>query len=591
MKRYIFAIAYLALSCFHTTDCLAQTSPNGNITIDTASDGLIVKYRTSKSWQNIMTIATNKASKVSEQKTRKVTYDMLSGKRIHCSNAYKEATYRDSENNIFTIRVYNDGIAWKGCHTSIVNLSQCKNNWLMKWTDSYEGFFPLNREQKESERYGYPALFEYDNSVFALLSESGITKDNAATSIHATHKKNIFTLSPDGTEDGGWQTLIIGSLADVVESTLITDNSEACKIDDTSWIHPGVASWIYWAYNHGSNDISIIRKYIDLAVKLKLPYILIDAEWDEMPKIASNNGKTIEDAVKECIDNGVKPIIWYNSSVGWINGAPGPKFRLNKPEDMEKEFAWCEKIGIKGVKIDFFSGDTNLNIKYMIELLECAAKHHLLVNFHGATIPRGWQRTYPNLISTEGVYGAEWYNNVPTFTDKAAAHNAMLPFTRNVVGSMDYTPCAFSDSQHPHITTHAHELALTVLFESGIQHIADRPESLLAQPEAVKSFFSNLPTTWDETRLLSGYPGESVVIARRKGTTWYIAGINGTNEKQTLLFDAVTKLKKLGKHKLILTDSSNKQNPWNIIEDDFKKDVPVMIECQPRGGFVMVVTK
>ena len=161
---------------------------------------------------------------------------------------------------------------------------------------------------------------------------------------------------------------------------------------------------------------------------------------------------------------GIKPMIWYNSSVGWINGAPGPKFRLNKKEDREREFAWCEKIGVVGVKIDFFSGDNQMNMDYCLDLLESAAKYHLLVNFHGATIPRGWQRTYPNLLSTEAVYGAEWYNDVPTFTDKAACHNATLPFTRNIIGPMDYTPCAFSDSQHPHITTHAHELSRYVRY-------------------------------------------------------------------------------------------------------------------------------
>lgn len=610
LKILLLAIAFLSIPLVDARGAVESVetvavAPNGKVKVEYVGgyqvEELQVSYKTASGWQTVMTMpVTLSCEKIVRLKeVNKVAYDMTLGKKSHCTNAYRETCFPLPDGHQLWVKAYNDGVAWTSTYPQDeehydgyhVDFSAAKNNWLMQWTDSYEGFFPKNREVKAGARYGYPALFEYNNGIFALLSESRMTKECAASSFYGTEKKNEYIIRCDGNEFDGWQTLIIGSLADVVESTLITDNSEACKIDDTSWIHPGVASWIYWAYNHGSNDISIIRKYIDLAVKLKLPYILIDAEWDDMPKIASNNGKTIEDAVKECIDNGVKPIIWYNSSVGWINGAPGPKFRLNKPEDMEKEFAWCEKIGIKGVKIDFFSGDTNLNIKYMIELLECAAKHHLLVNFHGATIPRGWQRTYPNLISTEGVYGAEWYNNVPTFTDRAAAHNAMLPFTRNVVGSMDYTPCAFSDSQHPHITTHAHELALTVLFESAIQHIADRPESLLAQPEAVKSFFSNLPTTWDETRLLSGYPGETVVMARRKGTTWYIAGINGTNEKQTLLFNAVTKLKKLGKHKLIFTDSGNKHTPWNIIEDDFKKDVPVMIECQPRGGFVMVVTK
>ncbi len=159
------------------------------------------------------------------------------------------------------------------------------------------------------------------------------------------------------------------------------------------------------------------------------------------------------------------------------------------------------------------------------------------MNFHGAPIPRGWQRTYPNLLSTEGVYGAEWYNNVPTFTNQAASHNATLPFTRNVIGPMDYTPCAFSDSQHPHITSKAHELALTVLFESGLQHLADKPESYLAQPQAVQDFFTELPNVWDETRFVAGYPGKGAVLARRSGDSWYVAGINGLDEAQTFSLD------------------------------------------------------
>ena len=237
------------------------------------------------------------------------------------------------------------------------------------------------------------------------------------------------------------------------------------------------------------------------------------------------------------------------------------------------------------MKIDFFSGDTNLNIKYMIKLLESAAEHHLLVNFHGATIPRGWQRTYPNLVSTEAVYGAEWYNNVPTFTAKAARHNATLPFTRNVIGSMDYTPCAFTDSQHPHITTHAHELALTALYESGIQHLADRPESFLAQPQQVKDYLAGLSSVWDETKLLAGYPGSYVVMARRRANTWYIAGINGEDDAKTISFD-IKRLKKLGKKVMVFEDSGDKASPWKITATN---KVPAKFTCQPRGGFLVVI--
>ena len=603
IQKIIIKTLVLPLSLISSV-ALAQVSPNGKIKVEyvSASEAgqLQVRYKGPQGWQSIMKmdICLGQGKIIHSKKAKKVDYEMLLGKKKHCTNVFCESSYPLADGCRLRIKAYNDGITWsrdstpgngeyKGHH---VDFSYAKANWLMKWTDSYEGFFPKNRETKEGERYGYPALFEYENNVFALLSESNIGKNCAASSFYATSQSNHYLIRPDGKAVEGDQTLIIGSLNDVVESTLITDNSQPCALDDVSWIKPGVASWIYWAYNHGSNDINIIRKYIDLAVKMKLPYVLIDAEWDEMPKIASNQGKTIEDAVKECIEAGIKPIIWYNSSVGWVNGAPGPKFRLNNPDDREKEFAWCEKIGVKGVKIDFFSGDNNLNIRYMIELLECAAKHHLLVNFHGATVPRGWQRTYPNLVSTEGVYGAEWYNNVPTFTDKAARHNATLPFTRNVIGSMDYTPCAFSDSQHPHITTHAHELALTVVFESGIQHLADRPESFLAQPQAVRDFLSSLPTAWDETRLLSGYPGEYVVMARRKGHKWYVAGINGTDEEQTLDFALLKKyLKKQKKAHLFLDSNDRSKSNWNLVSCDEIGEKDMKIKCQPRGGFVITI--
>ena len=475
------------------------------------------------------------------------------------------------------------------------------SRWMQQWAESYEGFFPFGTTAKVkpvpsfsgtftspdgyNNRWGYPALLEPVNGVFALITEANIERQQSASCLYNDGER--FRVVPDKNEErlnGEWHTpwrvVIIGSLADVVASTLVTDVSEPCRLEDTSWIQPGVVSWVYWAYNHGSNDYNIIRKYVDMAATLHLPYVLIDAEWDEM-----KDGKTIEDAVAYARQQGVRPLIWYNSSVGWIDGAPTPKFRLNKAEDREREFAWCEKIGVAGVKIDFFSGDNQMNMDYCQELLECAARHHLLVNFHGATIPRGWQRTYPNLLSTEGVYGAEWYNNVPTFTRQAACHNATLPFTRNVIGPMDYTPCAFSDSQHPHITSHAHELALTVLFESGLQHLADRPESFLSQPQAVQDFLGQLPAAWDETRLVSGYPGKSAVVARRSGNVWYVAGINGTDETCTLKCD----ISFIGtyKHATLFADSHDAASPWQITTTS---KLPAEITCQPRGGFVCVVT-
>ena len=619
--KYLIMTLVLSLTAWQAV-AAKVSSPNGKLTAVTNGKTLTVSYKNKLVLEVTDVVAEGQS--LTFVRPIKDDYQMLAGKRLHCTNEANE--YRCGN---LVLRMYNDGIAFRaeGQHPTpntqhpAYRIPEGTRRWMQQWCDSYEGFFPLSTTYKVTpvpsysgisksaegwnNRWGYPALIEFtstpnpqhptpntqhptpNTSVFVLITEANIEHGQSASCL--INEGELFRVTPAAQQlplrlerAGGevthtpWRVAIIGELKDVVESTLVTDVSEPCKIADTSWIQPGVVSWIYWAYNHGSNDYNIIKQYVDMAVALKLPYMLIDAEWDEM-----RDGKTIEDAVAYAKAQGIKPLIWYNSSVGWVDGAPTPKFRLNKPEDREREFAWCEKIGVAGVKIDFFSGDDQRNMDYQIDLLESAARHHLLVNFHGATIPRGWQRTWPNLMSTEGVYGAEWYNNVATFTNKAACHNATLPFTRNVIGPMDYTPCTFSDSQHPHITTHAHELALTVLFESALQHLADRPESYLSQPKEVQAFFGQLPSVWDETRFVSGYPGESVVLARRRGDTWYVAGINGTDNECTL---SVPLHFVKGKRITLFADG----NPWSISS---LKKMPKQMTCKPRGGFVMVVRK
>ena len=580
-------------------------SPNGKLSAKVIDQKLVISYEN----QHVLDMDNIPFSDLKYVKKVKTKYRMLEGKRLRCTNLAREYEAPIGKNAKVVMRLYNDGIAFRYEYTGLNESSVPKEQtsyiipegtkrWMQQWSDGYEGFFPMSTTanvkktggfggsmtlRDNNTHWGYPLLMEPEEGVFALITEANIERRQSASSLF--NEGEVFNVVQDQNDlllSGDWHTpwrvVIIGTLADIVESTLVTDVSEPTQYKDVSWIHPGVVSWVYWAYNHGSNDFNIIKKYVDMASTLHLPYVLIDAEWDEM-----KDGKTIEDAVEYAKSNGIKPLIWYNSSIGWVDGAPGPKYRLNKPEDREKEFAWCEKIGVAGVKIDFFSGDTQANMDYCQDLMESAARHHLLVNFHGAPIPRGWQRTYPNLLSTEGVYGAEWYNNVPSFTNKAASHNATLPYTRNVIGPMDYTPCAFSDSQHPHITSNAHELALTVLFESGLQHLADRPESFLAQPQEVQDFLGQLPAVWDETRYVSGYPGQSAVLARRSGKTWFVAGINGTDEPQTLSVN-LSFIKK-GKAKLFADNASGQ---WQISDIT---TLPTQVECQPRGGFLLVISK
>ena len=599
-------------------------SPNGKVEWREKADGYAVVYHDGNSECEVLDITDvgmlmkDGGGKDLKLKTKtpvkavKDIYTMIGGKRRECSNEANETTYLYIDNigrqQSLTVRAYNDGVAFHYAldglqHTrpteelTTYRIPEGTKRWMQKWTEPYEEFFPLaTTGENENRRWGYPALIQPSDNVFALITEAGIERWNSASSLYNDRNREQYRVVMDenvqnttGRWTSPWRVIIVGKLEDVVASTLVTDVSEPCRISDTSWIKPGSVSWIYWAYNHGSNDYQIIRQYVDMAVDMHWPYVLIDAEWDEM-----KNGGSIEDAIRYAHDRGIKPLLWYNSSTAWLKawGAPGPHERLNAPELREREFAWLERMGVAGVKIDFFAGDKQETMEYCIDLLECAARHHLLVNFHGATIPRGWQRTYPNLMSVEAVYGAEWYNNNATLTPKAAAHNATLPFTRNVIGSMDYTPCTFSDSQHPHITTHAHELALSVLFESPLLHWADKPESYLVQPRDVRDFMSALPTTWDETRLLGGYPGEWVVMARRSGSTWYVAGINGKDTAQTLSFD--TSILPKGRYTLF-TDKpgykgelpANNPEPWSIKKG--KGKAPSRVTCQPRGGFVYVV--
>jgi hypothetical protein len=541
-------------------------------------------------------------------------YEMLTGKRKLCENLGTEKTFNYQNTSKqplnITFRVYNNGVTFrytfpnKSDSTLLIKdeatayaIPEGTARWMQLYDYGYEKFYPLNTsgtDEKNTREWGYPALYKVNNQpVWVLISEAGISRQNCGTRLNNKQNINLYNVSyapakkswHAGVVSGlpwksQWHVLVVGGLSDLVESTLITDVSEPAAFKDTKWIEPGSAAWVYWAYNHGSKDYKKVVEYIDLAVKMNWPYVLIDWEWDVMA-----NGGTLKDALSYAKSKGIKTILWYNSSTDWLGATPTG--RLLTHEKREKEFSWLKEIGVSGIKVDFFAGDQQDMMQYYIDILEDAAKYHLLVNFHGATIPRGWARTYPNLMSTEAVYGAEWYNNAGVLTDKAAGHNTTLPFTRNIVGSMDYTPVTFSNSQHPHITSFAHELALAVVFESGIQHFADRPSAYYDLAEEPRKFLMGFPTAWDETKLINGYPGEVVVIARRKGKLWYVAGLNGKDTDQTLQLN----LNFLGKSDYSLQLFKDGTDTKTIASENNKvgKATALQIKCLPRGGFAGVI--
>ncbi len=248
-----------------------------------------------------------------------------------------------------------------------------------------------------------------------------------------------------------------------------------------------------------------------------------------------------------------------------------------------------QRLGAKGVKVDFFHSDKQDMIGLYLDILEDAAAYNIMVNFHGCTIPRGWERTWPNLMTMESVAGGEIYTfpSDHNYTEAAPWHNTILPFTRNVIGSMDYTPTIYSEQLIPRMTTNGHETALAVLFESGVQHIADSADSLKSLPSPYKKFFKNLPSVWDETKYLSGEPGEYVVIARRYNDQWYIAGINGTSSAKTVMLDlSFTGVRSAEAVMLHDGKSGTEFESSPFRPEDIQN---IQIEMKPYGGFVITL--
>jgi alpha-glucosidase len=505
--------------------------------------------------------------KVSKSLLLNEQYKALHGKRSQCGNSANE-TVVSFENpgkaklNLI-IRAYNDGITFRyefpektgsfvmNDELTSYSIPDSTKRWMEKFNPANEGLYSTMKDGSTQQDWAYPALFNTQgNACWYLIHEADLDRNYCGTKLSNSTEKNKYkTTFPDQWNGRGqgeskptitlpwkspWRVIILGSLADIVESTLVDDVSASSIVSKTDWIKPGIASWNYWSSNHGTKDYKTVCQFADLAAAMGWPYTLLDWEWDAM-----GNGGKLEDALKYIHSLGLKPLMWYNSGGDhtWVSATP--KDRMLTHENRMEEFAKLKKLGVAGVKIDFFESEKQSMVKYYLDILDDAAKFEMMVYFHGCLVPRGWARTYPHLMTYEGVHGAEWYNNGPEFTTSAPEHNTILPFTRNVVGAMDYTPVTFTNSQFPHITSYGHELALSVVFESGFQHMADRPEGYYDLPDAAKNFLKEVPNAWDNTKLINGYPGKDLIIARNKGNAWYIGGISAEKypKEETLTFN------------------------------------------------------
>ncbi len=443
--------------------------------------------------------------------------------------------------------------------------------------------------------WSFPSLFQ-SNGVWVLITESGLEPNYCGSRLSSQSPDGeyfiTFPQEPERTSPSAalkpqstlpwqtpWRVIVLGNLNQIVETTLVTDLAQPCAIKDTEFIKPGKASWSWALLKDASVVYDVQKKFIDLASEMGWEYCLIDVEWDK--KIGYEK---IQDLINYAATKKVGIILWYNSSGSWNTTTYSPKNMMFDPEIRRKEFDRISKMGVKGVKVDFWGGDGQSMIKYYYDLLKDAADYKLLVNCHGATVPRGWDRTYPNLVSMEAVKGFEYITFEQRNADSAATHCAMLPFTRNVVGSMDFTPMCFSEIPGIHRkTSNAFELALSVLFQSGIQHYAAIPEGIHLQPDYVIDFLKSIPDSWDDIKLIDGYPAKYVVLARKSVDGWFVAGINSEKIIKTFELD-LSSLKTINKG-LLITDGENNRSFSN--KEIELIDGKLKINMNPSGGFVL----
>src|SRR5690606_27340440 len=317
-----------------------------------------------------------------------------------------------------------------------------------------------------------------------------------------------------------WRIVAVGDLATVADSTLGTDLADPPAVEVASV--PGKASWSWPLLGDEHTVFEVQKVFIDYAADMGWRYTLVDSMWDSQIGDAK-----MRELVEYARARNVSILAWYNSAGAWNEAPQTPRGLLLDRESRQRQFQRMRDMGVAGLKIDFFGGDGSSMIAYYLDLLEETAAYGLQLNFHGATLPRGWQRTWPHLQTVEAVRGLEFATFEQGNADRVPEHAATLPFVRGVFDPMDYTPLAMVklNDRVQRRTSPAFELAQSVLFVSGIQHYAETAEGMAQVPDYVRQFLRELPEHWENSRFLDGYPGQFAVFAREGGGERFVGGI------------------------------------------------------------------
>jgi len=555
-------------------------------------------------------------------------YRLLNGKRKECHYRANRKVFHyiniDGKNIDLIYQVSNDGIAFRYLfpeesvgikyitnELTCFNFAENTSAWIQPiapaksgWNSSNPSFEEYYHRSTVKELPNHepgwtlPALFKSGNFWISITETapdhdycgSRLMHDSLSTvlkigfpqqlEVHSGSALNPESKLPWHTP---WRIITIGdNLGTILESTLGTDLAKPCVLDDISFIKPGRSAWSWVLLKDDSTIYPVQKKFIDYASEMGWEYCLIDADWDR--KIGYEK---IADLCRYAKSKNVGITVWYNSAGDWNTTPYTPRDKMLTKESREKEFKILKELGVKSVKVDFFGGEGQSVMSYYQDILSDAARYGFMVDFHGCTYPRGLHRTYPNLITMEGIRGFEFVTFEQANADSEASHCTIIPFTRNLFDPMDFTPVCFNEV--PNIrrkTTNSFELALSVLFQSGIQHFAEVPAGMEKVPVEVKDVLSKIPAAWDETKFIEGYPGEYVVLARRKDNVWYIAGINGMKTDKNLELD-INSIGKIKEGLLISCGENNRS--FKMWKKDPDASQPLKILLKGNDGFLMRV--
>lgn len=397
----------------------------------------------------------------------------------------------------------------------------------------------------------FPALFEVPGKGWVMLSETGVDGRYCGSHLDKTSDNSYAIAYPDAREFGGigttapgislpaalpWRTITVGTtLRPITETTVMWDVVEEQYAPSQDYQY-GRAMWSWIIRMDASCNYDEQKEYIDFAATMGYEYVLIDALWD------TNIGyEGIERLSRYAAGKGVGLFLWYNSNGYWNDAPQGPRNKMHRLVDRQKEMAWLQQAGIKGLKIDFIGSDKQQTMQMYEDILADANRYGLMVIFHGCTLPRGWERMYPNFVASEAVRASENLSFDQWENDHEAEAATIHPVLRNAVGNMDFGGTILNkhlskDNVHGRTrrTSDLFQIATAVLFQTPVQNFALAPNNLTDAPEWAISFMKDVPTTWNDVRFIDGQPGKYLVLARRSGEKWYVAAINAQDQPLNL---------------------------------------------------------